>query len=137
AGLTTDDTTLVTRALDWSRPRFRVREVGEQPEAHAAALVCILAGLRADAPTRAAALVAYALDDEPETIAQRSHKDALSAALGADVARLARGYRALTRVGMVTREAGEALGVVDTPQAERLRKMLLAMAADLRIVLMR
>src|SRR5690606_17280506 len=37
----------------------------------------------------------------------------------------------------VTREAGEGQGATATPQAEKLRKMMLAMAADLRIVLMR
>src|SRR5690606_36755610 len=78
-----------------------------------------------------------ALGGEPGTSGSRSRNDALASILGPEVARLARGYRSLIRVGTITREAGELHRTPDTPQAEKLRKMLLAMAADLRIVLMR
>lgn len=136
AGLTPDDTALIERALEWALPRFQPRPQGEQPDSHAAGLVRILADLRTDAPTRAAALVAYAMSDDLDNLRSRE-KDPVAAAVGAEVSRLARGYRALLRVGMVTREAGETHGAFDAPQSEKLRKMLLAMAADLRIVLMR
>jgi len=136
AGLNQDDTALIERALEWSQPRFRPRPQGEQPDAHAAGLVRILANLRTDAQSRAAALVAYAMDDDMEAPRGRE-SDPLADAVGGEVARLARGYRALLRIGMVTREAGETHGAIDTPQTEKLRKMMLAMAADLRIVLMR
>src|SRR5690606_23600454 len=85
---------------------------------------------------RAAALVAYAMDDDMEAPRGRE-SDPLADAVGGEVARLARGYRALLRIGMVTREAGETHGAIDTPQTEKLRKMMLATAADPRIVLMR
>ncbi|NMK47659.1 bifunctional (p)ppGpp synthetase/guanosine-3',5'-bis(diphosphate) 3'-pyrophosphohydrolase, partial [Achromobacter sp. Bel] len=55
---------------------------------------------------------------------------------GAEVARLVQGTRALLRLGVVARQASDAEAESGS-QKEMQRKMLLAMAADLRIVLMR
>src|SRR5690606_9596638 len=62
--------------------------------------------------------------------------DPIAAEFGAEVARLVQGARALLRLGMVARHASDS-AADSGDQKEMQRKMLLAMAADLRIVLMR
>src|SRR5690606_33751724 len=69
--------------------------------------------------------------------AARGKPDPLGQQFGDDTAQLVRGYHALVRVGMVTRESAELQRQGESPQVEKTRKMMLAMAADLRIVLMR
>lgn len=139
ADLSRDGQELVERALAWARPRFaESSETGEAVAHHIAGLVGILVELRADAASRAAVIVAGGLaPDETDERSARRRRDQLAADMGPEVPRLAQGYLALIRVGMVTREAGETQGASGTPQAEKLRKMMLAMAADLRIVFMR
>ncbi len=138
AGLSSESRELVERALAWALPRYEshTNRTGEPVSNHAGGLAIILAGLQTDGATRAAALIAGALNDQSDP-GSGSRGDPLASAFGADVARLTRGYQALMRVGQVTRAAGETNRAGDAPQAEKLRKMLLAMAADLRIVLMR
>ncbi len=65
-----------------------------------------------------------------------ARNDPVAAEFGPETARLAQGARALLRLGAVARQASDS--AADTgSQKEMQRKMLLAMAADLRIVLMR
>ena len=90
----------------------------------------VLAGLRMDYQTVAAALAAHApLENEQQ-------RTALKEQLGSDVARLVEGVSRmgqLHRAGMdVTLDEGKKTPV---NQAESLRKMLLAMAEDVRVVL--
>ncbi len=109
----------------------RTLATGEPVAEHAAGLVVLLAGLQVDVSTRIAALVVSTVrDGELEgqaTVAER---------FGQDVAKLVEGYRGLLRLGAVTRESSDA-GASGDAQTEMLRKMVLAMAADLRIVFMR
>lgn len=136
AGLDSEGCELLERALDWSLPRYVHVEGSEAAAAHAAGTVVILASLHTDAVTRAAALVA----NTPEAgwgRGGRGRLDVLSDRFGPDVAQLVRGYHALIRVGMAARESSELKRTEQAPQTEKLRKMMLAMAADLRIVLMR
>ncbi len=136
AGLDDEGRALVERALTWSLPQYGQINAGESMAAHAAGTVSILAKLHTDATTRAAALIANtAPARDPNTL--RSLTDTLANEFGHDVARLVRGYRALLRVSVAARESGESQKSDDAPQTEKLRKMMLAMAADLRIVLMR
>ncbi|MCD0504062.1 RelA/SpoT family protein, partial [Bordetella petrii] len=62
--------------------------------------------------------------------------DPVVAEFGAEIARLVQGARALLRLGLVARGASDS-EADSGDQKEMQRKMLLAMAADLRIVLMR
>nr|WP_246129268.1 bifunctional (p)ppGpp synthetase/guanosine-3',5'-bis(diphosphate) 3'-pyrophosphohydrolase [Verticiella sediminum] len=135
SGLAPEAQALLERSIGWALPRMRdmTGGAGEPTVEHAAALVGILAGMHTDGATRAAAFVAGALLGEEA--APRSRADPLAQAVGAEVARLARGYRAVLRVGQAARESGHHAG--DEPQVEKLRKMMLAMAVDIRIVLMR
>ncbi|MGE4338361.1 MAG: bifunctional (p)ppGpp synthetase/guanosine-3',5'-bis(diphosphate) 3'-pyrophosphohydrolase, partial [Pigmentiphaga sp.] len=136
AGLDHEARDLVDQTLEWVIPRFAATTEGEAMASHAAGTVLILASLHTDATTRAAALIANTPEGEWGQIA-RGKLDPLGQRFGDEVAQLVRGYHALVRVAMATRESGELHRQGETPQVEKTRKMMLAMAADLRIVLMR
>ena len=91
--------------------------------------------MHTDAATRAAALLA-ALPTDLTAPAPALRNDPVAAAFGQEVARLVQGTRALLRLGVVARHASD-VAAESGSQKEMQRKMLLAMAADLRIVLMR
>lgn len=133
AGMVGEDTALLRRALDWLEPqvRDRVTAAGEPLLAHAAGTARVLAAMHTDAPTRAAALLIAAPAGESP-----GQADPVSAAFGPQVGRLVQGTRALLRLGTIAGGASQT-AVDSAAQKEMLRKMLLAMAADLRIVLIR
>jgi len=98
---------------------------------HALYTAFTLAEFQADGVSRAAALL-MALP-----LAQLNHNDQLARAYGKEVAHLVQGTQALVRLAHLTR-AVQPLEKADlASQKEMLRKMLLAMAVDLRIVLIR
>ncbi|CAB3824711.1 RelA/SpoT family protein [Achromobacter deleyi] len=137
SGLDADGLALIDQAVAWSVPRFEGQQAltGEPLASHGAGVVRILAGLHTDSATRAAALLA-ALPTDLTVPAPALRNDPVAAAFGAEVARLVQGTRALLRLGVVARQASDAEAESGS-QKEMQRKMLLAMAADLRIVLMR
>ncbi|MCJ9712058.1 HD domain-containing protein, partial [Bordetella hinzii] len=137
AGLDEAGAALLARAAAWALPRFgdQVAVTGESLARHAAGAARILADLHTDAATRAAALLA-SLPTDLSAPAPALRNDPVATEFGAEVARLVQGARALLRLGIVARQASDS--AADTgSQKEMQRKMLLAMAADLRIVLMR
>jgi GTP pyrophosphokinase len=119
-------------AVDWVREPLHnaVASTGEPLSAHCAAVVLVLRDLGSDAPTRAAALLAV----QPVPASDLSRSDPLRKAFGPEIATLVQGARALLHLGEITGKVGSESGA---EQKEMQRKMLLAMAADLRIVLMR
>ena len=123
--------------MAWAEPRFEGQQAltGESLASHGAGVVRILAGMHTDAATRAAALLA-ALPTDLTAPAPALRNDPVAAAFGQEVARLVQGTRALLRLGVVARHASD-VAAESGSQKEMQRKMLLAMAADLRIVLMR
>ncbi|MGB6243110.1 MAG: bifunctional (p)ppGpp synthetase/guanosine-3',5'-bis(diphosphate) 3'-pyrophosphohydrolase [Castellaniella sp.] len=131
-GLDAEGAALLRQAVDWvSEPLRQVRaSTGEPLDAHCAAVVLILRDLGSDAATRAGALLAV----QPVPAGELSRTDPLRKAFGPEVATLVQGTRALLHLGAVTGRATDSSGA---DQKEMQRKMLLAMAADLRIVLMR
>ena len=137
AGLDADGLALLDRAVAWSEPRLEGQNAlaGEPLAGHGAGVVRILAALHTDAATRAAALLA-ALPTDFMAPAPSLRNDPVATAFGAEIARLVQGARALLRLGVVARQASDAAAESGS-QKEMQRKMLLAMAADLRIVLMR
>jgi len=136
-GLDDDGARLVERAAAWAEPRFgdQLALTGEPLGTHAAGVARLLARLHTDAATRAAALLA-SLPYDPLAAAPAPRNDPIVAEFGDEVARLLQGARALLRLGAVARQASDA-SAESGSQKEMQRKMLLAMAADLRIVLMR
>ena len=131
---------LVARAVAYVREPLagRAAGTGEPLDAHFAGAVRILAAIGADAVTRASALIAAMPDagDKPAGKPVRGTLDEIGRDFGAEVLLLVRGTRTLRRLseraGQSRDAAAESLG-----QKEMQRKMLLAMAADLRIVLIR
>lgn len=126
---------LVERAAEWVRQPLQGLEAstGEPLAQHSAAVVLILAQLGTDAATRASALLTVL--PEPGG-AGASRQDPLQKSFTPEVMTLVQGTRALLRLGRITGSSSDsAASSVD--QKEMQRKMLLAMAADLRIVLLR
>ena len=131
-GLDAPGVALLGQAVEWVREPLRgVRaSTGEPLTGHSANVVLILRDLGTDAVTRAAALLAV----QPVPAGEVARADPLRKAFGPEIATLVQGVRALLRLGAVAGQVGSTSGA---DQKEMQRKMLLAMAADLRIVLMR
>lgn len=126
---------LVARAARWAAEHLPGAQAstGEPLGPHCAGAALILANLGADAPTRASALlctVSAPGDNDP------GGAEALHAVFGAEVVELVQGARALLRLSHMSAKP-QAGGQAPANQKEMRRKMLLAMAADLRIVLLR
>ncbi len=138
AGLAPDDQVQVRQTARWACERLAAlrNAAGESHIEHALGSAQILSDMQADAATRCAAL----LIGVPDEVAKDVQSDiGTSRPVGIDsgeVARLVQGTRALLRLGSIAKGASDA-AVDALAQKEMLRKMLLAMAADLRIVLIR
>lgn len=128
---------LMELAAQWvSKPLAGLlAKTGEPLAEHSAAVVRILAELGTDAETRASALITVLPVANGATGAAAS-QDALRKAFGSEVVSLVQGTRALLRLGDMAGQANDN-AANGSDQKEMQRKMLLAMAADLRIVLMR
>ncbi|HEX7387263.1 MAG TPA: bifunctional (p)ppGpp synthetase/guanosine-3',5'-bis(diphosphate) 3'-pyrophosphohydrolase [Castellaniella sp.] len=131
-GLDDEGVPLLSQAVAWVRAPLQGAQAstGEPLAAHGALVVLILQELGSDAATRAAALLAV----QPVPEGEVSRSDPVRQAFGPEVITLVQGVRALLRLGTVAGQVGSHSGA---DQKEMQRKMLLAMAADLRIVLMR
>jgi GTP pyrophosphokinase len=126
-----EDRRALARALEFARGVYgeRLLGTGEPAYEHALGLARNVAQLRLDADS----LVAGVLFSVPAYLPDA--QDKLSQSFGATVASLVSGIDRLNRLRVVTRAA--ALGRDTGPQAEVLRKMLLAMVEDIRVVLLR
>ena len=121
----------LARAADFAKALYAERRLGTGEDAwqHAVGMALVAASLRLDLDTRRAALLFAAsdyLDDATEK---------LTAEFGAPVAELVDGLRRLKGLQLVTGKSERTQSV--QAQAEVLRKMLLAMSADIRVVLLR
>ena len=100
---------------------------GEDPRAHASGVREILQTLKLDEASCAAA-------DHLDSVLT---KDALEKQLGQEVAQLILGYRGLKAAQIkIAKQSSNQLGQSAQAQVEVLRKMLLAFAHDLRVVLL-
>jgi GTP pyrophosphokinase len=134
AGLSEADAVRLRRAYQFALSVYADKALGtgEPVLEHALGVVSSLAALRLDVETRIAGLL-FAV---PQYLADS--QDALASAFGPVVAGLVAGIAKLNRLRMVTRAlAGQETGAARTSQAEVLRKMLLAMVEDIRVVLVR
>jgi GTP pyrophosphokinase len=104
---------------------------GENMAEHAEAIVHALAGMRLDD----AALMAGWLFALPQM--DEHWREKIEPVFGSEVAVLIDGLARLHKLRDVTRAAVEAPDAGDSGQIEILRKMLLAMVADVRVVLIR
>src|SRR4051794_6972005 len=118
------DSAVVERAYEVARDAHRdqVRRSGDPYIAHPVGVAMILADLGLDDVTLAAALLHDAVEDTSVTLAD------LEAQFGADVAAIVDGVTKLDRLQFDSREA---------QQAATMRKMLVAMAKDVRVLLIK
>ncbi|HET8998018.1 MAG TPA: HD domain-containing protein, partial [bacterium] len=118
------DIDLLRRAYLFAREAHadQTRASGEPYVSHSVAVAAILAEMRLDAVTITAALLHDVPEDTPRTIEEIRSK------FGPEVAGLVDGITKLGRIEWKSREER---------QAENLRKMFLAMANDIRIILIK
>ncbi len=129
---------MVEKAVGWCEPILQNAHIatGEPSIHHAKGVLRILSLLQLDAATFVAALVlAIPIDLEDES--ERDRKNELIDLFGLEIFNLINGSRALLRIGAIARNASSQGYNESSDQREMLRKMLLAMASDLRIVLLR
>ena len=134
AGLPEADALRLRRACEFALPVYagKVLGTGEPVLEHALGVTASLAELRLDVETRIASI----LFATPQYLADS--QDKLAAEFGPAVAALVAGISKLNQLRILTRAlAGQETGAARTSQAEVLRKMLLAMVEDIRVVLVR
>jgi GTP diphosphokinase / guanosine-3',5'-bis(diphosphate) 3'-diphosphatase len=118
------DRELLTRAFDFAARAHadQVRRSGQEFIYHPWGVARILAGLQLDEPTLAAALLHDVVEDTGVDL------DELRTEFGDEIAQLVEGVTKLTRVQFQSREHAEA---------ENYRKLIIAMAEDLRVILIK
>src|SRR6202030_34035 len=104
------------------RHRTQVRRSGEPYLMHLLEVAHILADMRLDATTLTAALLHDVIEDTEFPVSRIEER------FGAEVAHLVEGVTKISRLNMMAPEAR---------QAENVRKMLLAMVHDVRVVLVK
>jgi guanosine-3',5'-bis(diphosphate) 3'-pyrophosphohydrolase len=119
-----EDPWVVRRAYEIASERHRdqLRSSGDPYISHLLEVAHILADMRMDATTLTAALLHDAIEDTEYPVARIEER------FGPDVARLVEGVTKISRLNMTAPE---------TRQAENVRKMLLAMVNDVRVVMVK
>ncbi|WP_068639380.1 RelA/SpoT family protein [Thauera butanivorans] len=133
AGLTAGERDRIESALEWISDLYegKVLGTGEPAWTHAIGTALIAASLRLDADTRIAALL-FAVWDEVDDPAEE-----IESRFDADICHLVRGLHKLNGLRVLTRMTTTATAPEIRAQTEVLRKMLLAMVEDIRVVLVR
>ena len=138
AGLNAEDSARVLEALAFIKPIYETRTVvtGQDAFLFAQGVATTLAHLKTDVDTRIAGLL-FELPAIDATAA-----DSIEARFGKEIADLVAGIRQLIRLHEVTFgqqevSRGKNAAQQASAQLETLRKMLLAMASDMRVVLVR
>ena len=119
-----DDFVLLRRAYDFASEHHKgqIRLSGEPYLSHPLEVAHSLADMKLDSVSLCAALLHDVVEDTKVTL------EKLSAEFGPDVARLVEGVTKISRLDLLAPEAR---------QAENVRKMLLAMVNDVRVVLVK
>ncbi|MGH9471047.1 MAG: RelA/SpoT family protein [Terriglobia bacterium] len=119
-----DDPALLRKAYEFSAREHRAQKrlSGEPFVSHPLEVAGILAGLKLDAVCLAAGMLHDVVEDTPATIAEVREE------FGPDVARIVEGVTKISRIEFFSPE---------DQQAENLRKMVLAMVDDIRVVLVK
>ncbi len=138
-GLNPEESERIAAALAFAREVYgdACLGSGEGIWSHALGMALIVAGLRLDVDSRLAALL-FAVPAYDEHGGQK-----IASRLGKDVAQLVQGISRLNRLRPITRgfmaadRDGSSTPQETRAQVEVLRKMLLAMVEDIRVVLLR
>jgi len=140
AGLPEPDAERLKKAVEyaWESYGDRVLGSGERVWSHALGMAVIIAGLKLDAESRIAAMLFAIPSYDEHGVARVEEK------FGKPAAHLVAGVSRLDRLRPITKgfvaaniEAGEVNPAEVKAQVEVLRKMLLAMVEDIRVVLLR
>ncbi|MES2538535.1 MAG: bifunctional (p)ppGpp synthetase/guanosine-3',5'-bis(diphosphate) 3'-pyrophosphohydrolase [Pseudomonadota bacterium] len=138
AGLNADDSARVMDALAFVKPFYAGRTVASAQDTFefAQGVATVLASLKVDADTRIASL----LVEMP--VVDSKAAESIESRFGLEIADLVTGIRQLMRLHEITFGQQEVLRSKNAQQqaaaqVETLRKMLLAMASDMRVVLVR
>jgi GTP pyrophosphokinase len=135
-GLAADDRRLIAQALEFAEPLYAGQRLstGEPVWPHALGIGANLASIGMDAVGRAAGVLFAA----PKHVAEEG---ALQAAFGEQIARLTTGVEKLYQLRVATRAGGRTAASAKrdlrAEQSEILRKMVLGMVEDIRVVLIR
>ncbi|HRP25639.1 MAG TPA: bifunctional (p)ppGpp synthetase/guanosine-3',5'-bis(diphosphate) 3'-pyrophosphohydrolase [Thauera sp.] len=133
AGLDEAERARIEAALEWIADLYegKVLGTGEPIWTHAIGAALIAASLRMDVETRLAALLFAVWDELDDPVADVTER------FGGEVAALVRGLHKLNGLRVLTRMTTTASAPEIRAQTEVLRKMLLAMVEDIRVVLVR
>ena len=117
-------TDIIRRAYDYaaSHHEGQTRKSGEPYIGHPVEVMDVIADLRLDVPSLCAGLLHDTVEDTAATV------DEIGELFGEDVAFLVDGVTKLTKINFNTREEA---------QAANFRKMIIAMSADLRVILVK
>ncbi|MDK2126424.1 RelA/SpoT family protein [Parachitinimonas caeni] len=124
----------LSAAMSWAQALYAGKVLPETLEPvfpHAVAAASIVADLRLNADAVIATLLFSAPDFLPD-----SHEQ-IRAQFGESVASLVDGLSRVRKIQALTWEQGQATGTDVPAQAEAMRKMLLAMVEDIRVVLIK
>ena len=134
-GLRPDDANRLLDAIEFVREPYTGKQVptGQDALAFSRGVVAALAALKADADTRIVGILFELAAVAPDKVA------AIEPRFGKEVADMVLGVRQLMRLheGMFTRQDADHAKRSAASQLEVLRKMTLAMASDMRVVLVR
>jgi GTP pyrophosphokinase len=132
AGLSPDDSARIQRAIEFIEPIYARNRLGtgEQILSHVYGMALIATGLRLDVDARLAALLFAVHQIFPDA------KERIEKEFSADVAQLVEGLHRLNGLRLIAPTPASSLHDVRT-QPEVLRKMVLAMAEDIRVILLR
>ncbi len=132
-GLGPTDRARLAQAIEWAQAAYEGHKLGsgEGVWQHALGMTLITVSLRLDVDARLAALLF--------AVGEGGHHDIeqIEARFGSPVARLVEGLSRLSRLRLLSRPAANASPIELQVQTETLRKMVLAMAEDLRVILLR
>jgi len=131
-GMTREERVAIERALTLAREAYadHVLGTGEEVWTHALGCALIASSLRLDVDARIAALL-FSIEEFVE-----GARDRIEADFGAHVVKLVAGLRKLNNLRILTRTTSAASAPEVHAQTETLRKMLLAMVEDIRVVLL-
>ncbi len=134
-GLSADDAARLKAAMDFVQEPYlnRVVQTGQDAMAFSAGVVATLAGLKTDVDTRIAGML-FELVTLDESLAEQ-----IEPRFGKEIADMVAGIRQLMRLheGANFLQTEGKTGSAAASQLETLRKMTLAMATDMRVVLVR
>ncbi len=118
------DAGLIRRAYDFSRAvhRGQRRQSGDPYFVHPVGVACLIADLKLDVPSVVTGLLHDTVEDTLTTLEQ-IHRE-----FGEEIAALVDGVTKISQVNFTSREE---------KQAENFRKMVLAMARDIRVILVK